>query len=84
MNRKNHPTDQTSQGTILKQRMRVALFWTLVIQGSVCVAQVPGLLSYQGRVAVGAANFEGSGQFKFALVNSNAATRPVRSLPATQ
>ena len=36
-------------------------------------AQVPQLLNYQGRVAVGspAVNFNGSGQFKFALVNTN-------------
>ncbi len=27
-------------------------------------AQVPPLINYQGRVAVGAANFEGAGQFK--------------------
>jgi len=35
-------------------------------------AQVPQLLNYQGRVAVGnpAVNFDGSGQFRFALVNA--------------
>ena len=31
-------------------------------------AQVPGLLNYQGRVAVSGTNFTGTGQFKFALV----------------
>ncbi|MEO6741800.1 MAG: hypothetical protein ABIP20_16265, partial [Chthoniobacteraceae bacterium] len=34
-------------------------------------AQVPGLVNYQGRVAVGTVNFNGSGQFKFALVNGS-------------
>src|SRR5580704_17879004 len=34
-------------------------------------AQVPQLLNYQGRVAVGGVNFNGSGSFKFALVNTN-------------
>ena len=34
-------------------------------------AQVPKLVNYQGRVAVDTVNFEGAGQFKFALVNSN-------------
>ena len=34
-------------------------------------AQVPQLVNYQGRVAVGAVNFEGAGQFKFALVSPN-------------
>ena len=33
-------------------------------------AQVPQLINYQGRVAVGAVNFDGAGQFKFALVNA--------------
>ena len=33
-------------------------------------AQIPQLINYQGRVAVGGANFNGSGQFKFALVNT--------------
>lgn len=36
------------------------------------VAQVPALLSYQGRIAVGTTAFEGNGQFKLALVNGDA------------
>ena len=36
-------------------------------------AQVPRLVQYQGRVAVGGTNFSGTGKFKFALVsNANA------------
>src|SRR5437870_6710911 len=34
-------------------------------------AQVPQLINYQGRVLVGTANFNGTGQFKFALVDTN-------------
>ena len=34
-------------------------------------AQVPQLFNYQGRVVVGTTNFDGSGQFKFALVNAS-------------
>ena len=37
-------------------------------------AQVPQLINYQGRVAVGGVNFEGTGQFKFALVNAGGTT----------
>ena len=37
-------------------------------------AQVPQLLNYQGRVAVGTVNFDGSGSFKFALVNAAGTT----------
>lgn len=32
-------------------------------------AQVPHLIHYQSRVAVGGVNFDGTGQFRFALVN---------------
>ena len=37
-------------------------------------AQVPQLINYQGRVAVGTVNFEGTGQFRFALVNAAGTT----------
>jgi hypothetical protein len=36
-------------------------------------AQVPQLINYQGRVVTGGTNFNGLGQFKFALVNSGGA-----------
>lgn len=34
-------------------------------------AQVPAILNYQGRVSIGGSNYNGTGLFKFALVNSN-------------
>jgi len=34
-------------------------------------AQVPQLVNYQGRVVVNGVGFDGTGQFKFALVNAN-------------
>lgn len=37
---------------------------------AVCQAQVPQLINYQGRVAVQGVNFDGTGQFKFALVDA--------------
>lgn len=37
-------------------------------------AQVPQIINYQGRIAVGAVNFDGTGLFKFALVNANGST----------
>ena len=43
-----------------------ALFLTATSQ-----AQVPALINYQGRVAVDGVNFDGAGQFKFALVNAD-------------
>jgi hypothetical protein len=37
-------------------------------------AQTPSLVSYQGRVVVGTTNFEGNGNFRFALVNAAGTT----------
>jgi hypothetical protein len=48
-----------------------------VLAVSLCLAaipasgQTPNLVSYQGRVAVGNVNFEGTGNFRFALVSAN-------------
>ena len=53
---------------------RIALFCVGVLLGMFCAtlrAQVPQIINYQGRVAVGTLNFDGSGSFKFALVNTN-------------
>lgn len=42
---------------------------TLVVSSTLALqAQVPQLINYQGRVLSGGTNFNGSGQFKFALV----------------
>lgn len=38
------------------------------------IAQIPQLLNYQGRVQVGTTDFNGTGQFKFALVNADGTT----------
>jgi hypothetical protein len=35
-------------------------------------AQVPGIINYQGRIVDNGTNFNGTGQFKFALVNNGA------------
>ena len=50
-------------------RLNLALGLSLLLLAPALLAQVPQLLNYQGRVAVGATNFDGSGSFKFALVN---------------
>lgn len=44
-----------------------------LLSGS-AIAQVPQLINYQGRVAVGGVNFNGTGQFKFALVDGAGTT----------
>ena len=48
----------------------VVAFLFLCATAHFAAAQVPGLLNYQGRVAVGGTNFTGTGQFKFALVDA--------------
>ncbi|MGI8435935.1 MAG: hypothetical protein ACR2NX_03390 [Chthoniobacterales bacterium] len=47
------------------------LFLGLALSLQSLPAQVPQLVNYQGRVQVGTTNFDGSGQFKFALVSSD-------------
>jgi len=59
---------------ILSSHFRAALMLhplmlvVLGVLGGSLQAQVPGIISYQGRVAVSNAAFNGNGQFKFALV----------------
>lgn len=66
---KTNPTNPT-----LPLLRSLALILTLT--SGTLHAQVPGILNYQGRVAVGdpPVNFEGSGAFKFALVNADGTT----------
>ena len=55
-----------------RRLVSIAAAFTL---GAVSVnAQVPQFLNYQGRVTVGGTNFDGTGQFKFALVNATGST----------
>ena len=46
----------------------------LLVTAPVLKAQVPQLINYQGRVAVGSTNFDGNGLFKFALVDAAGTT----------
>jgi hypothetical protein len=54
-------------------KSRSSLLCVLVIfsinLGSLVGAQVPGIINYQGRVSMNGTNFDGVGQFQFALVN---------------
>lgn len=57
--------------------MQRTLLLCVAILGLLCSllpAQVPQLINYQGRVVVGTTNFDGTGQFRFALVNANGTT----------
>lgn len=53
---------------------RLLIIAILLLVALPAAAQVPGVINYQGRVAVGSVNFDGTGQFKFALVNTNGST----------
>jgi hypothetical protein len=57
----------------MKTKLRAVVFAALLITGTL-QAQVPQLINYGGRVAVGTVNFDGSGQFKFAFVNADGTT----------
>lgn len=50
-------------------RSPVIALLSLIAVLPIC-AQVPQLINYQGRVLAGPTNFNGTGQFKFALVNA--------------
>jgi photosystem II stability/assembly factor-like uncharacterized protein len=58
----------------MKTHTLFAAILCLLISGVSSNGQVPQLINYQGRVAVGATNFDGTGQFKFALVNADGGT----------
>jgi formylglycine-generating enzyme required for sulfatase activity len=79
------PTDESSvQGAAKGSRSRSSLWhapwrrWIVAVLvmflATSAPAQVPQLINYQGRVAVGTTNFNGTGQFKFALVNATGTT----------
>ncbi len=51
-------------------KLAVILGCYLLLSGSPCFGASPRVLNHQGRIAVDGANFSGTGQFKFALVNN--------------
>src|SRR5437879_4556189 len=51
--------------------VRLLLFTVCLSTLNQLCAQVPQLINFQGRVAVDGVNFNGSGEFKFALVNGD-------------
>ena len=53
---------------------KISLLGALLFASLTASADVPQLINYQGRVAVGSVNFDGTGQFKFALVNDSGST----------
>ncbi len=46
-----------------------ALFLVILVSATSSFSQIPQELTVQGRITVGGGNFNGTGQFKFALVN---------------
>ena len=62
-------------------RVPFPMFLLLASLTDLTHAQVPGLLSYQGRVFSGATAFEGNGQFKFALLNADGSSVYWRNHP---
>jgi hypothetical protein len=60
-----NPPNQSPAGLIRRTFLTLAALALLTAPAS---AQVPTMISYQGRVLMDNANFNGTGQFKFALV----------------
>jgi hypothetical protein len=72
----NVPVDSTSQRRSVAMKTISILIITILC---LCLpafvsAQVPGIINYQGRVTVAGTNFNGTGQFQFALVDGTGAT----------
>jgi hypothetical protein len=55
-----------------RQLHRLLVAVTAIFLTGTLHAQAPPLINYQGRVAVDGVNFDGPGQFRFALVNADA------------
>lgn len=51
-------------------RICLAVLCSLTLLTTTVPAQVPHVINYQSRVAVAGINFDGTGAFKFALVNA--------------
>lgn len=58
----------------MKVSLSLRACFALLLLATPLKAQVPQLISYQGRVGVDGVNFDGAGQFKFALVNAAGTT----------
>jgi microcystin-dependent protein len=53
----------------MKRFYIIAMAMSFLLLGYPVEAQVPQILNYQGRVSVNGTNFDGTGQFQFALVD---------------
>lgn len=63
--------------------IRLLIVGFALLAAAVAHAQVPQLINYQGRVVIGSTNFDGTGRFKFALVNSGGTVTYWRNAPDT-
>src|SRR5262245_55683146 len=59
---------------MIAHRLAAAIFGCALLFVATLCAQVPQLINYQRRVVVGSTNFNGTGQFKFALVDGGGNT----------
>ncbi len=62
---------------------RALVLLGISLLGTLIHGQVPQIINYQGRIAVGGTNFNGAGQFKFALVNQGTNTATQATATAT-
>jgi hypothetical protein len=76
-------TNHTSLDARLALLALLAWLSTLNLQLSTLFAQVPGVITYQGRVQSDGTNFTGAGQFKFALVDPGVNTNRPATATAT-
>jgi hypothetical protein len=58
----------------MKTRILTVIAVTTLVMVAQARAQVPGIINYQGRVVDAGTNFNGTGQFEFAIVNAAGTT----------
>lgn len=54
----------------LRSLLSHTLFSAAILLSALPASAIPSLINHQGRIAVNGVNFDGTGQFKFALVNA--------------
>src|SRR5687767_389359 len=60
--------------SLLQRSVYFAVLAAALLECPTSSAQVPQMISYQGRVVSNGTNFNGNGQFKFSLVNNSGST----------
>ena len=68
----------------MNSKSRMIVLVAILTQAAALWAQVPPMISYQGRITASGTNFTGTGQFAFALVDGGTLVPPAIQLPRSR